>query len=189
NNVLYYPSINSSFLISEAFTLPASFDEFKLRGSWGVVGNYPGIYQSALSYSQNTLGNQGTGTAVLYTNVPTSSFGNEGIKPETKHEIEFGLEARLFNYRLGFDISYYNGQIKDQILNYTLPISTGASSILANVGTLRNKGREFALTGTPLAEGNFRWTSALNFGMNQNIVDELPGGGGELVHPTGAGRA
>src|SRR5690606_4282597 len=162
--------------------LPTLFDQVKLRGSWGIVGNYPGIYQSALSYSQSTLGNQGTGTAVLYTNVPTSSFGNETIRPETKREIEFGLEARLFNYRLGLEVNYYNGQIKDQILNYTLPISTGASSILANVGTLRNKGWEFAINGTPVNNGNFQWNSILNFAMNRNIVEELPGGAGELLH-------
>ncbi|MGV3764303.1 SusC/RagA family TonB-linked outer membrane protein [Parapedobacter sp.] len=182
NNVLLYPSVNSSLILSDAFTLPTAFDQVKLRASWGIVGNYPGIYQSALSYSQSTLGNQGTGTAVLYTNVPTSSFGNEGIKPETKHEVEFGLEARLLNYRLGLEVNYYDGQIKDQILNYTLPITTGASSILANVGTLRNKGWEFAINGTPVSNSNFQWNSILNFAMNRNVVEELPGGASELLH-------
>ncbi|SJN30328.1 MULTISPECIES: SusC/RagA family TonB-linked outer membrane protein [Sphingobacterium] len=182
NNVLYYPSVNSSLILSEAFDLPSAFNYAKLRGSWGIVGNYPTIYQSALSYTQATLGNQGSGTAVLYTNIPTSSFGNEKILPETKHEIEFGLETRLFNNRLGFDITYYNGKIVDQILNYTLPISTGSTSILANVGTLRNKGWEFAITGTPIQNGNFRWNTVLNFSMNKNVVEELPGGATELLH-------
>ena len=182
NNVLFYPSVNSSFILSDAFDFPSFVDYAKLRGSWGIVGNYPSIYQSALSYSQSTLGNQGTGTAVLYTTVPTSSFGNERIKPETKQEIEFGVEARFLNNRLGFDVSYYNGLIQDQILNYSLPISMGSSSILANVGTLRNKGWEFAITGTPVATDNFRWNSVLNFSMNRNIVEALPGGAAELLH-------
>jgi TonB-linked outer membrane protein, SusC/RagA family len=183
NNVLYYPSVNSSLILSDAFNFPSFFDYAKLRGSWGIVGNYPDIYRSALSLTQTSLGIQtDSGQPITYTLLPTSDFGNEKIKPETKHEIEFGLETRMLNGRLGLDITYYNGQIRDQILNYTLPISTGASSILANVGTLRNKGWEFALTGTPLAEGNFRWTSALNFAMNKNIVEELPGGAGELLH-------
>ncbi|WP_134090366.1 SusC/RagA family TonB-linked outer membrane protein [Olivibacter sp. XZL3] len=182
NNVLYYPSVNSSLILNEAFNLPEVVDYAKLRGSWGIVGNYPDIYQSALSLTQTSLGLQAEGARpVTYTLIPTSAFGNEGIKPETKYEFEFGLEARLLNSRLGFDITYYNGQVRDQILNYTLPISSGASSILANVGTLRNSGWEFAITGTPVQATNFRWNTVLNFSMNKNRVEALPGGADELL--------
>jgi len=182
NNVLYYPSVNSSLILSDAFHLPEFFNYAKLRGSWGIVGNYPDIYKSALSYTQKTLGSQVDGGAsVIYTTVPTTEFGNENIKPETKNEIEFGLETRMLNGRLGFDITYYNGLIKDQILNYTLPISTGSNSILANVGTLRNTGWEFAINGTPIQKENFKWSTTLNFSMNKNVVKELPGNTGTLL--------
>src|SRR5690606_31687216 len=96
------------------------------------------------------------GAAVIYNTVPTTGFGNESIKPERKQEVEFGLETRLYNNRLGFDITYYNGRIQDQILDYTLPISMGSGSILANVGTLRNSGWEFAITGAPIRNEDFR---------------------------------
>ncbi|MGJ1384655.1 SusC/RagA family TonB-linked outer membrane protein [Sphingobacterium spiritivorum] len=183
NNVLYYPSVNSSLILSEAFQLPEIFNYAKLRGSWGIVGNYPDIYKSALSYTQQSLGVQiPNGASVIYNNVPTTGFGNENIKPERKKEIEFGLETRLLNNRLGFDITYYNGLIQDQILDYTLPISMGASSIIANVGTLRNKGWEFAITGNPIQHENFKWNTVLNFSMNKNVVEELPGGVKELLH-------
>lgn len=190
DNVLYYPSVNSSLVLSEAFNFPEIFDYAKLRGSWGIVGNYPNIYQSALSFTQQTLGIQRQGgAAVIYNTVPTVDFGNERIKPERKKEVEFGLETRLLNNRLGFDITYYNGLIQDQILNYTLPISTGASSIVANVGALRNKGWEFGITGTPIQYENFRWNAVLNFSMNKNIVEELPGGVSELLHRDYDGQA
>ncbi len=181
NNVLYYPSVNSSLILSDAFKLPEIFDYAKLRGSWGIVGNYPNIFQSALSFSQKTLGDQGTGS-VIYTQVPTSGFGNERIKPETKHEIEFGLETRLLKGRLGFDITYYNGQIKDQILDFSLPMTTGASSIVANVGTLRNKGWEFVVNGTPVQSENFKWNTTVNLAFNRNKVEQLAGGATELEH-------
>lgn len=181
NNILYYPSVNSSLILTDAFNLSSLFNYAKLRAAWGIVGKYPDPYQSPLSYTQNSLGNQGTGTAVLYTTIPTSSFGNEGIKPENKHEIEFGLETRMLNNRLGIDITYYNGKIVDQILNYSLPISMGSSSILANVGTLRNTGWEFAINATPIQHSNFRWNSTINFAMNRNKVEKLPGGATTLL--------
>lgn len=181
NNVLYYPSVNTSIILNEAFQMPEFFNYAKLRGSYGIVGKYPDIYLSALSYSQATLGNQGTDASVLYTQIPTSSFGNEKIKPENKHELEIGLETRLFNNKLGLDITYYNGKIVDQILNYTLPYSTGSNSILANVGTLRNTGYEFALNGAPISNDNFKWNSILNFAFNRNKVEALPGGASQLM--------
>lgn len=182
NNVLYYPSVNSSLILSDAFDLPTFFNYAKLRGSWGVVGNYPTVYQSPISYQMGNVGNQGSGTAVLHTLVPTENFGNEGIKPETKNEIEFGLETRFLDGRLGLDVTYYNGLIKDQILYYTLPNSSGANSVLANAGSLRNRGWEFAITGTPVRSENFRWNTVLNFSMNKNIVEELPGDLTQLLH-------
>ncbi|HLT88465.1 MAG TPA: SusC/RagA family TonB-linked outer membrane protein [Sphingobacterium sp.] len=190
NNVLYYPSVNSSLILNEAFELPEIFNYAKLRGSWGIVGNYPDIYKSALSFDQRSLGVQTlNGAAVIYNTVPTVGFGNEDILPERKQEIEFGLETRMLNGRLGFDVTYYNGRIQDQILEYTLPISMGASSIHANVGTLRNKGWEFAINGTPFQHENFRWNSTLNFSMNKNVVEELPGGVSELLHRDYDGEA
>jgi len=182
NNTLYYPSVNSSLILSEAFKLPQYINYAKLRGSWGIVGNYPDIFKSAIVLNQSTLGNQGSGNAVIYTTIPTSAFGNEGIKPETKHEIEFGLETKLLNNRLGFDVTYYNGQIRDQILDLSLPMSSGASTILANVGTLRNQGWEFAINGTPIQNENFRWNSTLNFAFNKNKVEKLSNDATVLEH-------
>ena len=188
NNTLYYPSVNSSLILSEAFELPQFISYAKLRGSYGIVGKYPEIYASALSYTQNSLGTQGDASPI-YTILPTSSFGNEDIKPENKHEVEFGLETRLFKNRLGLDITYYNGLIKDQILNLTIPISSGASSILANAGSLRNRGWEFAISGYPVSTPDFKWNSILNFSMNKNTIEELPNGEKQITHSTIDGDA
>ncbi|MFZ4263082.1 SusC/RagA family TonB-linked outer membrane protein [Sphingobacterium sp. HJSM2_6] len=182
NSVLYYPSVNTSLILNEAFEMPDYVNYAKLRASWGIVGNYPMIFQSPISYTQNTLGDQNTGGSVIYTLIPTSSFGNFDIKPETKKEVEFGIEAKFLNNRLGFDVTYYNGQIRDQILDLSLPISSGSSSILANVGTLRNQGWEFAINGTPIQSDNFRWSSTLNFAFNRNKVEKLTGESNEIQH-------
>lgn len=188
-NSFVYPSVNASLLLSEAFKLPAFINYGKLRASWGIVGNYPDIYRANIAYSQNTLGVQQTGgNSVLYTQV-SNRFGNDGIRPEEKHEIEFGLEAKFLNNRLGIDISYYNGQIRDQILENTIPGSTGAINVLTNIGTLRNKGLEIGLNGSPVRTRNFRWESTLNFAFNKNVVEKLSDGSDELTHNDYDGNA
>ncbi|RAJ15801.1 SusC/RagA family TonB-linked outer membrane protein [Arenibacter echinorum] len=187
NNSFVYPSVNSSFVLSEAFDLPLFMNYFKIRGSWGIVGNYPDPYQANIAYNQNTLGSQG-GNPVLYTTIP-SSFGNDGIRPEEKHEYEFGMEIKFFQGRLGLDASYYNAQVVDQILPLTLPSSSGAGNVLTNIGTLRNKGYEFGLTGTPIDTGSFRWDAIVNFAKNDNKVEKLAPGLDELLHADYDGNA
>ena len=189
DNAFVYPSVNTSFVISDALTLPSQINYAKLRASWGIVGNYPDIYLANIAYDQNTLGVQQTGgSSVLYTTI-SPTFGNDGIRPEEKHEIEVGLEARLFNNRLGIDMSYYNAQIRDQILPLTLPSSTGATSVLTNIGTLRNKGLEIGFNGTPVQTKNFKWEATINFAKNVNVVEKLATGSNEIIHADYDGNA
>jgi iron complex outermembrane recepter protein len=189
NNSFFYPSVNSSFVFSEAFTMPAAISYGKFRASWGIVGNYPDMYSANIAYNQNTLGVQAVGgKPVLYTTIP-GNMGNDAIRPEEKHEYEFGLETKFFVNRLGFDISYYNGLIKDQILPLTIPTSSGATSVLTNIGTLRNSGIEIALSGTPVLTTNFKWDVQLNFSKNKNVVEKLASGSDELLHADYDGNA
>lgn len=189
NNAFVYPSVNSSLILTEAFNLPDYVSYAKLRGSWGIVGNYPDMYMANIAYYQNTLGVQSVGgQPVLYTNLPTS-FGNDKIRPETKHEFEFGLETKFFKNRLGVDLTYYNGQIRDQILQLTIPVTSGAGSVLTNVGTLRNRGIELSLNGYIVKNKNFSWESRINFMSNTNVVEKLANNSKEILHADYDGNA
>jgi iron complex outermembrane receptor protein len=189
NNSFIYPSVNSSFVFSQMWDMPSYIDYGKIRASWGIVGNYPDVYNANIAYNQNTLGTQQSGgQSVLYTTIP-SAFGNDGIRPEQKHEYEFGLETKFFKNRIGLDISYYNAQIRDQILPLTLPNTSGAVSVLSNVGTLRNKGVEVGLTTTPFKRGGFEWNLGVNYAWNRNIVEKLANNSTELLHADYDGNA
>ena len=188
NNAFTYPSVNSSFVLSDAVQLPEFISYAKMRGSWGIVGNYPDRYRANVAYIQTPLGDQGTGSPVLITN-SQDKYGNESIKPEMKNEYELGFETKFFDRRLGLDFSYYNAKIKDQILDMNLAQTTGASEILANVGELRNTGFEVALTGSPFRTENFSWDVTLNWSKNINKVVKLANGATELIHKDYDGAA
>ncbi|MDQ6477671.1 SusC/RagA family TonB-linked outer membrane protein [Dyadobacter sp. LHD-138] len=192
NNSFFYPSVNSSFIFTDAFSLPSFLSYGKLRASWGIVGNYPLLYGANVSYTQGSYGIQQTGgSSVLYTNM-SSTVGNDKIRPEQKHEFEFGLETKFFNNKLGLDISYYNAQIVDQILPLSIASSTGGRSILANIGTLRNQGIELALNASPLkatSSNDLNWNVILNLAKNSNKVEKLANGSTELLHSDMDGNA
>ncbi|RAJ95890.1 TonB-linked SusC/RagA family outer membrane protein [Larkinella arboricola] len=192
NNAFVYPSVNTGLVLSDLFTLPKAVSYGKLRASWGIVGNYPGIYLANNAYTQGNLNIQQTGgSSVLYTNIGTD-FGNDKIRPEQKREFELGLEGRFFKNRIGFDLSYYNAQIVDQILPLTIAASSGARTVLTNIGTLRNQGVELALNATPIAGtglNDLNWDITLNLARNSNKVEKLANNSTELLHADYDGNA
>ncbi|MCB0654488.1 MAG: SusC/RagA family TonB-linked outer membrane protein [Saprospiraceae bacterium] len=188
NNSFVYPSVNASFLLSEAMQLPEAIRYAKLRASYGVVGNYPDIYRANIAYNQNTLGVQyDGGRPILYSNI-SGAFGNDLIRPEQKREFEIGLEGNLWG-RLRADFSFYNGRIVDQILPVVLPRSSGAQTVLTNIGTLRNKGIEIQINGDIIAKPNFNWNATINYARNVNVVEKLANGATELLHSDFDGNA
>jgi iron complex outermembrane recepter protein len=175
SNSFFYPSVSASVILSEALELPKVINYAKIRTSYGVVGNAPSLYAANNAYNLSSF------LGTIYNSVPTS-YGNDLIRPEEKHEFEIGLETRFFNSRLGFEFSFYNAIINDQILQLQVPATVGASSMLANVGKLKNQGFEFAFFGTPVKKTDFQWDARLNFGFNRNEVLELMPGVDRLEH-------
>lgn len=188
-NSFVYPSVNAGFVLSDAVKLPKVFNYAKVRGSWGIVGNYPPAYAANIAYNTGNYGVQLSGTSPVLTTTTQNPFGNNGIKPEKKNEYEVGIEAKMFKNRLGFDMGYYSAKIVDQILNLSLPQSSGASSILTNIGTLQNRGFEFSLNATPVELKNFRWSFIFNYATNKNKILQLSTGSTELIHGDYDGNA
>jgi hypothetical protein len=107
------------------------------------------------------------------------SIPNDQLQPARSSEIEFGVDLRFFNGRLGLDATYYSQKTTDDILNATISRSSGFGSTRVNVGELENKGIELLLTGTPL-QGDLRWDVSVNFAKNKNKVLKLIPGISEL---------
>jgi outer membrane receptor protein involved in Fe transport len=177
NNIVY-PSVGASFVFSDAIkALPEWLSFGKLRAAWGQVGNANSVapYRTRISYGAGIshLGRP-LGGLTSGENLP-----NPDLIPFTSTEIEFGLEARFFQNRLGIDVAYYDQKTTDDILDASISRASGFGSTSVNLGQLTNKGIELLLTGTPIRSG-ITWDVSLNFAKNNSKVISLIEGQTEL---------
>lgn len=171
NNHYFYPSVNASFVFSEAFNMPAFMDYGKLRSSYGVTAAAPDIYQASVTYGISSVTT--SNGSVLYQSPASSEYGNDGIKPQRKNEFEVGIETSMFQSKFSVDLAFYTNVTKNQISYGSVPESTGSASQLMNVGNLANTGFEAMFRYTPIRTSNFRWDATLNWGYNYNKLKTL----------------
>ena len=141
----------------------------RLKASFGVVGN---------GNVPNAYGSYSTFGSGLYGAAPTLAYnqaGNKDLKWETSEQTNVGLDVSFLNDRIQVEANYYYKDINNLILNVPQAPSKGipGNSILANVGSMYNKGYELAVTATPINNNGFVWTTNLNFATNENMVTSL----------------
>lgn len=169
DNGLLYPSVGLSFVLSDAFQLPQAVTFAKLRASWAQVGGDTDPYQLLLSYGLFGQGHLGQPLG----GITSGQIPNTALTPLTNTEIEFGLDLRLFNNRLGVDFSYYDRKTENDILNAGVSSASGFGTKVVNVGELTNKGIELLLSVAPVRTNDFRWDLSLNVGYNESEVVSL----------------
>lgn len=178
----FYPKASIAYNISEEDFwqgLSSWFSTAKLRASYGKAGNLTGIaaYDRFITYLPITY--TGGGFA------PRNQIGNINIKPEVKEEFEFGADLQFLKGRLGLQFSVYNQKIKDLILPFNLAPSTGASSLVDNLGKMTNKGIEVLLIGYPVQREDFNWNISLLYNRNRNKITDLYKGAGFIGFDAG----
>jgi len=169
NNAYYYPSVSGSFIFTNIMPKSNWLDLGKLRVGYAQVGNSAPWGSIKDTYSQNTSFG---GTALF--SVPTTK-NNADLKPENTASVEFGLEMKFFQSRLGFDLSWYQKNTINQIIPVTVSTATGYGAKYVNAGEMQNKGVELMLFGTPVKSGDFQWDVTLNWAKNVNEVVSLEG--------------
>jgi iron complex outermembrane receptor protein len=113
---------------------------------------------------------------------------NPGLRWEEKTVTDLAVDFSLFNGRLNGSVDVYNANTNHLLFPY--PVATGGQffvgTILANVGTLNNKGIDISLNGTIIKTGNFSWDAGVNFSLNRNKITDLSGTlpGGTPVNQT-----
>jgi TonB-linked SusC/RagA family outer membrane protein len=164
-------SVSGAWRVSDEEFLQGIKDilpEIKLRASYGVNGTLPSGYFDYMGLS--TYGND-------YNAIPgltESQFYNENLKWETNYNANFGLDINLLDkVRISFEV--YNRLTKDLLMNEPTSLTTGFSSILSNIGEMRNSGFELELASTLLNKSDFTWNASLNVSHNKNEILVLDG--------------
>ncbi|MEP7229690.1 MAG: SusC/RagA family TonB-linked outer membrane protein [Ginsengibacter sp.] len=172
NNAIFYPSIGGSFILSDALKLPDVISFLKLRGSWAEVGNAT-VDPYAINQTYNLTPGGFNGLPVLNA---SNRLPNPGLRPLTVTTSEGGFEIQFFKNRLGIDATYYDRETTNNILQPDISNASGYLAGNQNVGTLRNRGIELLLTGTPAITRNFRWSVSYNMAWNKNEILSLAPG-------------
>lgn len=149
------------------------FSNLKLRATYGSTGN-EGIdpYQTPGLVSRTSYDFDGT-AAFGYR---PSSIPNQNLRWETTTSANIGLDFGILTDRINGAIEVYRAQTTDLLLPQLLPISTGFTSILTNVGSTRNTGIEVTISSeniVPKNENGFSWATDLNFFSNREEITEL----------------
>ena len=123
NRSVLYPSASLSFLASDAIDAIGSsglVDLLKLRVGYGTSAGYPDPYRTRNFLGSSTNDFVTTDGTILNTNTVSNLLGNRELKHELITELEFGMEGRFINNRLGVDLSLYNKQSDDLIVDLPL---------------------------------------------------------------------
>ena len=178
NNSLLYPSVSTSFILSDLLRLPEQISFAKLRASWAQVGNDTAPYKTAKYYNTSAFPGSASVSSTLY---------NARFKPEISNSIEVGLDWRMFKQRFGLDLAFYNNITRNQILDVPMDQTTGYTKATMNSGKVRNRGIELQLDGTPVKTKNFTWNSTFTWAKNYNKVLSLAAGltDGQTIAYTG----
>ncbi|MBE7176929.1 MAG: TonB-dependent receptor [Mucilaginibacter polytrichastri] len=140
--------------------------DLKLRTSYGLsgnfnIGNY--TYLSNVGESNYAFGGQLAGGRVATT------LNNQSLTWEESSQFDAGIDASLFNNRVGFTLDFYNRITQGMLYNSEITLSSGFTNAIINSGKIRNRGIEFAVTSQNLT-GDFKWSTSANIAFNRNMV-------------------
>ncbi len=149
------------------------FSDLKLRLSYGKVGNQAvAPYQSL---SRLGVAWYSSGATEIPALAPGGGMPNPDLKWEEKTELNVGFDASLLRDRVTLSLDAYDAKTTDLLLSIPVPITTGFSTQLRNIGSLRNRGVELSVNTVNVARERFSWRSTLNVAANRNKVLDLGG--------------
>ena len=171
-----FPSAALAWNITrESFMSNLKFiNSLKLRVSYGKTGNEAvSVYRTITT--DNSVRYPFNGLSTI--GVVAGNLGNADLNWENTKTLNAGLDFTVLNERISGTIDLYDNNTYDLLLSRSLPIITGFSSVLDNIGKTSNKGIEIALNTRNFVGPDFKWETSIVFAANKNKIIDLYGDG------------
>ena len=165
----YFPSASLGWNVSKEDFWESPETELKVRASYGKTGNQDGIsnygWQPLISGGANYGGISG---------IAISSKGNENLTWETADQYDAGFDLSFLKGKVSMMFDVYLKDTHNLLYNMPMHSTSGQTSMLSNIGSMRNKGIEFTLN-THMDIGKVHWSSSFNISHNENTLTKLVG--------------
>ncbi len=159
----FYPSVGTSFILSEILPIPKQIEYLKLRASYASVG-LP--FARNLAQRYHSWNEEGLGYNPNYDHYPIAF-----LDPQKTDSWEIGLTSRFLKH-FKFDISLYYAKTYNQVFNANLSASSGYEHYYVQSGSVTNQGIELS-AGYENNWGGFGWSTNYTFTANDNEINEL----------------
>ena len=160
-----FPKLSASYRFLDLLGVGS---EIKPRFAYGETGNQPLFGQKFTLLGTPLLGGQQGFTIA-------GASGFPGVEPERVKEIELGLDGFAMNGRLTWEITTFNRNTTNLLLQRVPAPSTGFTSRVFNGGKIKNTGVEIGLGFTPIQRENMQWVSRGTFTKYDSEVLDLAG--------------
>ena len=188
-----YPSVGVAWIVSnEGFMQKQQlFDFFKLRASYGKVGNdqiptnaYTKTVVLNTAYAFNGSVSKATNGAQI------NQIIDPNITWEITEEYDLAAEFSVLKSKLTGEINYYDKKVNNALINIPIPGTVGDAdgTIITNAASIQNRGVEVSLNWKDRLGENVSYHIGGNATFNQNRVIKLNGGQAILGGGIGAGQ-
>ncbi|MBS2211955.1 TonB-dependent receptor [Carboxylicivirga mesophila] len=185
-----FPSVSAGWVMSNASFMEGAsnwLDFFKIRASWGQVGNHaisPFLYSSTMGYYDSDAeyydasygfgSDKGSsdGSSTRLTGSYPTRIPNEDITWETSEQLNIGFDANFLSSRMRVSFDWYDKTTKDWLVWTSVPASNGISGQMINGGDVKNTGVELSL-GWNDNVGQFKYGATLSYSYNKNEVTSI----------------
>ena len=180
-----FPSVSAGWVLSSEPWMEETKDWMnflKLRASWGQNGNasIPNfqylsniVLDDNASYAFDSEDSFSVGAV-------GGTLGNPNLTWETSQQLDFGVDARFFNSRLGIAIDGYIKDTKDWLVRAPIAAVYGLGAPYINGGDVRNSGFEFSIDWSK-PTGEFTYGVNFNGAFNKNKVTRIANSEG-IIH-------
>ncbi|WP_421918774.1 SusC/RagA family TonB-linked outer membrane protein [Marinifilum sp.] len=158
----FYPSVGTSFVLSQIFELPKQIQYAKLRASYASVG---------LPFKRNIANPTYVWDNSIQQSQSLTHYPLFNLKPEKTRSYEFGLTTKLLGH-IDLDLSYYKTETFNQTFDPKISVSSGFTTLYVQTGNVKNTGFELSL-GYSNKWGDFSWNTSYTLGSNENEILEL----------------